>query len=62
MLSSGPDLADINSLQNNFTYIGIGDLLVVKQTLQKYLPGEIADIENVLLGESKSRTTGSWIA
>ena len=35
--------------------LGVGDLKVVKQTLLEYLPGEVAHIENVLKGESKSR-------
>lgn len=35
--------------------LGIGDLKVVKQTLEKYVAGEVAHIENVLKGESKER-------
>jgi hypothetical protein len=35
--------------------LGIGDLKVVKQTLLAYVPGEVANIENVLKGESKER-------
>ncbi|KXO06208.1 hypothetical protein AYK81_00470 [Bacillus thuringiensis] len=35
--------------------LGIGDLKVVKQTLVKYAKGEVAHIENVLLGEHKDR-------
>lgn len=35
--------------------LGIGDLRVVKQTLQKYAPGEVAHIENVLKSESRDR-------
>lgn len=35
--------------------VGIGDLLVVKQFLRRYEPGEVAHIENVLDGESKVR-------
>lgn len=35
--------------------LGIGDLLVVKQKLKKYLAGEVAHIENVMKGESKQR-------
>ena len=34
----------------------IGDLLVTKQQLLKYDTGEVAHIENILAGESKSRT------
>ncbi|MEU7524256.1 hypothetical protein AB0A74_00820 [Saccharothrix sp. NPDC042600] len=36
--------------------LGIGDLKVVKQTLQRYVAGEVAHIENVLDGEGKDRT------
>jgi hypothetical protein len=36
--------------------LGIGDLLVVKQQLTAYLPGEVAHIENVLKGEFRERT------
>ena len=35
--------------------LGIGDLKVVKQTLKKYVTGEVAHIENVLRGEYKER-------
>ncbi|NHZ95175.1 hypothetical protein [Massilia sp. CCM 8734] len=35
--------------------LGIGDLKVVKQTLERYVAGEAAHIENVLQGESKER-------
>jgi len=35
--------------------LGIGDLKVVKQTLERYVAGEAAHIENVLKGESKER-------
>lgn len=35
--------------------VGIGDLLVVKQFLCRYEPGEVAHIENVLPDESKLR-------
>jgi hypothetical protein len=34
---------------------GIGNLLVVKQQIKRYEPGEIAHIENILAGETKSR-------
>jgi hypothetical protein len=36
--------------------LGVGDLLVVKQDLLRYTPGEVAHIENVLRAESKTRT------
>jgi hypothetical protein len=35
--------------------LGIGDLKVVKQKLLRYVAGEVAHIENVLLGEDKER-------
>jgi hypothetical protein len=35
--------------------VGIGDLLVVKETIWKYELGEVAHIENVLQSESKER-------
>jgi hypothetical protein len=35
--------------------LGIGDLKVVKEKLLRYMTGEVAHIENVLLGESKER-------
>jgi hypothetical protein len=35
--------------------LGVGDLKVVKQTLKKYVAGEVAHIENVLRGEYKER-------
>ncbi len=49
---------------NNFTgqtkgkvnQIGAQDLMMVRQSLLMYEPGEIAHIENVLKGESKSKT------
>ena len=36
--------------------LGVGDLKVVKQTLLAYVAGEVSHIENVMNGESKSRT------
>ncbi len=36
--------------------IGIADLMLVEQNLERYEPGEVAHIENVLRGESKERT------
>jgi tetratricopeptide (TPR) repeat protein len=41
---------------NDVKPIGIGDLLVVKQSLERYEPSEVAHIENVLRGESKKRS------
>lgn len=34
---------------------GVADLLVVKQQIKRYEAGEIAHVENVLIGETKSR-------
>ncbi|MEN3369274.1 MAG: hypothetical protein V7609_1417 [Verrucomicrobiota bacterium] len=36
--------------------LGIGDLLVVKQKLLRYVAGEVAHIENILESETKKRT------
>jgi hypothetical protein len=35
--------------------VGVADLLVVKQQIKRYEPGEIAHIENVMAGEGKVR-------
>lgn len=37
--------------------VGVGDLLVVKQHIKRYELGEIANIENILLGESRKKQT-----
>src|SRR5262249_35018519 len=37
--------------------VGVGDLLVVKQHLKRYELGEIANIENILRGESRNKVT-----
>jgi hypothetical protein len=37
--------------------VGVGDLLVVKQHIKRYEAGEIANIENILRGESRKKTT-----
>ena len=39
-----------------FRPIGVADLMVVRQEIQRYEAGEVAHIENVLQGESKERT------
>lgn len=36
--------------------VGVADLLVVKQHILRYEPGEIVQIENILLGESRKKT------
>jgi hypothetical protein len=41
---------------NDIKPIGVGDLKVVKQRLLAYTAGEIADIDNVMLGEVKVRS------
>lgn len=50
-LGSSPDV----DMTGRIRPLGIGDLKVVKQKLLAYLPGEVAHIENVLKGESKTR-------
>src|SRR5262249_27397754 len=35
--------------------VGVGDLLVVKQNLKRYDPGDIAKIENILRGEKREK-------
>jgi hypothetical protein len=37
--------------------VGVGDLLVVKQNLKRYELGDIANIENILRGESRKKFT-----
>lgn len=37
--------------------VGVGDLLVVKQHLKRYERGEIANIENILRGEIRKKST-----
>jgi hypothetical protein len=37
--------------------VGVGDLLVVKQQLKRYEPGDVANIENILRGESRKKLT-----
>jgi hypothetical protein len=44
-----------NNIRRSIKPLGIGDLKVVKQTLKKYVAGEVAHIENVLRGEYKER-------
>ncbi len=39
--------------------LGVGDFLKVKETLHGYVPGEIAHVENVMMGEERSRETKS---
>jgi hypothetical protein len=55
-----PHIPTSASLPCRSTYsnpvIGVGDLMVVRQEIKKYLVGEISHIENVLTGESKERT------
>lgn len=53
-LSSGASLGPGSG--GAFHPIGITDLMVVRQQIQRYDAGEVAHIENVLQGESKERT------
>ena len=39
-----------------FRSVGVADLLTVRQEIRRYELGEVAHIENVLLGESKNRS------
>ncbi|MCX7214234.1 MAG: hypothetical protein NTW53_16395 [Burkholderiales bacterium] len=41
---------------NSLRPVGIGDLMVVRQTFQGYRKGEIARVETVMAGETKDRT------
>jgi hypothetical protein len=38
-----------------FRVLGVGDLIVARETLLRYEPGEVAHVENVLSGERKDR-------
>jgi hypothetical protein len=53
--STDPSTAPDVDVHGRIKPLGIGDLKVVKQELLAYEPGEVAYIENVLKGESKSR-------
>ncbi len=48
-----------NSRAAKLTPAGVADLLVIKQHIKRYEPGEVSHIENVLKGESKKRVTRS---
>lgn len=48
--------ADLSVQEGAFREVGIADLEVVKEEIQRYESGEIAHIENVLRGETKKRT------
>lgn len=50
-----PMFLPATNARNLIKPLGIGDLKVVKQTLKKYVAGEVAHIENVLKGEYKER-------
>ncbi|MFE4140464.1 hypothetical protein ACFX4I_01155 [Peribacillus sp. YIM B13472] len=57
---SGRILPNFNSeivpiTHGNLRPVGVGDLLIVKQQLVSYEAGDIAHVENILQGESKSR-------
>ncbi|PLR36013.1 hypothetical protein CYR32_09670 [Chimaeribacter coloradensis] len=52
----GAEKADDVEMGGRIRPLGIGDLLVVKQQLAAYVPGEVAHIENVLKGEFRERT------
>ncbi|HKU74726.1 MAG TPA: hypothetical protein VJR02_12515 [Pyrinomonadaceae bacterium] len=44
-----------NTSPSSIRPIGIADLLQVRQKIKRYVPGEIAHIENIMMGESKKR-------
>lgn len=54
MFGAAPDLSDLLKDQCHFQ-TGIGDLLMVKQTLKSYELAEFAHVENVLAGEARVR-------
>lgn len=51
----GPVLGSIPSSHGTVRPVGVADLLVVRQNLQRYEARDIAHVENVLKGESKRR-------
>ncbi|WP_298214543.1 hypothetical protein [Acidovorax sp.] len=51
----GPVLVGGTSAPSSIRALGVGDLKIVKQTLLRYDAGEVAHIENVLVGQSKER-------
>lgn len=55
---SSLDIDDLLAVSGNpyVTSAGIADLLVVKQNIKKYERTEIAHVENVMSGETRSRT------
>lgn len=52
----GPEPAPGSPQARGLRPLGIGDLLVVKQLLWKYEPGEVAHVENVLAHEYRNRS------
>ncbi|PLR31639.1 hypothetical protein CYR55_20125 [Chimaeribacter californicus] len=56
MITGNEEKAADVDMSGRIRPLGIGDLLVVKQQLVAYLPGEVAHIENVLKGEFRERT------
>ena len=50
------DAGEIPTTYGSVKPIGVGELLVVKQQILRYEAGEIAHIENIMLGEDKNRT------
>jgi hypothetical protein len=51
-----PIVSEVPASPGQVLSASIGDLMVVEQEIQRYDPGEVAHIENVLMGESKQRT------
>ena len=50
-----PGFPSVPSTHGTIAPVGVGDLLVVRQQLKRYEGGELAHIENILLGEFKKR-------
>lgn len=52
-----PPLQGVGQYPNvpGVTVLGVGDLMIVEQTLLKYQAGEVAHIENIMLSEKRKR-------
>lgn len=56
LVEQGKQGAPVAAPTNPIKPAGIGDLLVVRQQINRYEGGEVAHIENILKGEHKNRT------
>ncbi|MFS0895590.1 hypothetical protein [Microbacterium sp. 179-I 3D3 NHS] len=50
-----PGTSEDEEVSGRIRVLGVGDLKVVKQTLLRYQPGEVAHIENVMAKETRGR-------